>query len=356
MSGAGPGLGRDIAWPSPARARPWSSAPAPRTGSGRWRARSRGSGPRRWPCGSTSPTAARARRRSSGGRRLRAPRRPGEQRVPRRRARRFLDAGHRPLAQGHGRQLLRHAPPHPGRARPMVAQGDGRIVMINTMSAVRMRPGFGALLGIEGGAGRGDQDPGRRAGRARRAGQRRAPGLHLGRQRRAVLRPPGRREGHQPRGAVPGGGRRRPPSATCPRRPRSPRPSCSSPPTCPSRSPARPWASTPASGSRGSDGRARWRGGARSSPAGPGASAGRWPTGWRPTAPGWPSSTSTPTRRRRPPELAADVADPAALTAAVVDAAERVRRPRHPRQQRRASGRPSRSTATATPSGPGWWR
>jgi NAD(P)-dependent dehydrogenase (short-subunit alcohol dehydrogenase family) len=32
-------------------------------------------------------------------------------------------------------------------ARPMVAQGDGRIVMINTMSAVRMRPGFGAYSG-----------------------------------------------------------------------------------------------------------------------------------------------------------------------------------------------------------------
>jgi NAD(P)-dependent dehydrogenase (short-subunit alcohol dehydrogenase family) len=29
----------------------------------------------------------------------------------------------------------------------MVAQGDGRIVMINTMSAVRMRPGFGAYTG-----------------------------------------------------------------------------------------------------------------------------------------------------------------------------------------------------------------
>lgn len=29
-------------------------------------------------------------------------------------------------------------------ARPMVTQGDGRIVMINTMSAVRMRAGFGA--------------------------------------------------------------------------------------------------------------------------------------------------------------------------------------------------------------------
>jgi NAD(P)-dependent dehydrogenase (short-subunit alcohol dehydrogenase family) len=29
----------------------------------------------------------------------------------------------------------------------MVSQGDGRIVMINTMSAVRMRPGFGAYTG-----------------------------------------------------------------------------------------------------------------------------------------------------------------------------------------------------------------
>ena len=32
-------------------------------------------------------------------------------------------------------------------AAPMVAQGDGRIVMVNTMSAVRMRPGFGAYTG-----------------------------------------------------------------------------------------------------------------------------------------------------------------------------------------------------------------
>jgi NAD(P)-dependent dehydrogenase (short-subunit alcohol dehydrogenase family) len=32
-------------------------------------------------------------------------------------------------------------------APQMVAQGDGRIVMINTMSAVRMRPGFGAYTG-----------------------------------------------------------------------------------------------------------------------------------------------------------------------------------------------------------------
>jgi NAD(P)-dependent dehydrogenase (short-subunit alcohol dehydrogenase family) len=32
-------------------------------------------------------------------------------------------------------------------APQMVAQGDGRIVMINTMSAVRMRPGFGAYSG-----------------------------------------------------------------------------------------------------------------------------------------------------------------------------------------------------------------
>jgi NAD(P)-dependent dehydrogenase (short-subunit alcohol dehydrogenase family) len=32
-------------------------------------------------------------------------------------------------------------------APQMVSQGDGRIVMINTMSAVRMRPGFGAYTG-----------------------------------------------------------------------------------------------------------------------------------------------------------------------------------------------------------------
>jgi len=32
-------------------------------------------------------------------------------------------------------------------APQMVAQGDGRIVMINTMSAVRMRPGYGAYSG-----------------------------------------------------------------------------------------------------------------------------------------------------------------------------------------------------------------
>ena len=32
-------------------------------------------------------------------------------------------------------------------APQMVTQGDGRIVMINTMSAVRMRPGFGAYTG-----------------------------------------------------------------------------------------------------------------------------------------------------------------------------------------------------------------
>ena len=32
-------------------------------------------------------------------------------------------------------------------AAPMIAQGDGRIVMINSMSAVRIRPGFGAYTG-----------------------------------------------------------------------------------------------------------------------------------------------------------------------------------------------------------------
>jgi len=30
---------------------------------------------------------------------------------------------------------------------PMIAQGDGRVVMINSMSAVRIRPGFGAYTG-----------------------------------------------------------------------------------------------------------------------------------------------------------------------------------------------------------------
>jgi len=32
-------------------------------------------------------------------------------------------------------------------AAPMIAQGDGRVVMINSMSAVRIRPGFGAYTG-----------------------------------------------------------------------------------------------------------------------------------------------------------------------------------------------------------------
>ena len=78
---------------------------------------------------------------------------------------------------------------------PMADRGDGRVVMVNSMSAVRMRPRFGAYTASKAALAAATKILAAELGAHGDPGQRRPSGLHLGRERGHVLRAPGPAEG-----------------------------------------------------------------------------------------------------------------------------------------------------------------
>ena len=121
----------------------------------------------------------------------------------------------------------------------MIERGGGRVVMVNTMSAHRIEPTYGAYAASKGALETATKTLAARARRPRHPGERHPPRLHLGRLGGVVLRLPRQEARHQRRGGVPGGRRRD--------RPRVPAAlerdrrvgACSSRRTCRSRSPGR---------------------------------------------------------------------------------------------------------------------
>ena len=82
----------------------------------------------------------------------------------------------------------------------MKKQRDGRIVMVNSMSAVRTEPRFGAYAASKSALGDGHEDARTRARPVRHPGERHPPRLHLERQSRVVHQLHGREGRHHLRG------------------------------------------------------------------------------------------------------------------------------------------------------------
>ena len=91
-------------------------------------------------------------------------------------------------------------------APQMVAQRDGRIVMVNSMSAVRIRPGWGAYTASKAGLAAVTKVLAAELGAHGVRVNGVHPGYIWGDSVETLLRVPGEEEGHHLRGAVPRGG------------------------------------------------------------------------------------------------------------------------------------------------------
>ena len=122
------------------------------------------------------------RRRRHGARDVRSHRRAGQQRVLRRGSPFVHERRPRRLASDDEHQLLRHAPALQAVVPAMKEQGEGRIIMINSMSAVKIEPRFGAYAASKAALGAVTKTLAVELGPFGITCERDPPGLHLERQ------------------------------------------------------------------------------------------------------------------------------------------------------------------------------